>query len=113
MKLWIDAQLPPAIAIWIRAEFGVDATAVRDIGLRDAEDREIFLAAKKAKVTVMTKDQDFLLLLDRLGPPPQIIWLTCGNTSNQRLKAILSETFANAAAMIDAGEAVVEINTPF
>ncbi|UIE39462.1 DUF5615 family PIN-like protein [Leptodesmis sichuanensis] len=46
MKIWVDAQLSPAIATWISSTFGVTALALRDIGLRDAEDPEIFEAAK-------------------------------------------------------------------
>jgi predicted nuclease of predicted toxin-antitoxin system len=46
MIIWIDAQLPPAIAVWIQANFPVEAVAVRDLGLCDAEDAEIFAAAK-------------------------------------------------------------------
>ncbi|HEY9798489.1 MAG TPA: DUF5615 family PIN-like protein [Leptolyngbyaceae cyanobacterium] len=34
---------------------------MRDLGLRDAEDREIFEAAKAQGVVVMTKDRDFAL----------------------------------------------------
>jgi predicted nuclease of predicted toxin-antitoxin system len=30
--LWIDAQLSPAIAQWIKARHGIDAQAVRDLG---------------------------------------------------------------------------------
>ncbi|MDF5718318.1 MAG: DUF5615 family PIN-like protein [Rhizonema sp. NSF051] len=30
---------------------------------------------------MITKDSDFVDLVDRLGTPPQIIWLTCGDTS--------------------------------
>ena len=60
MIIWIDAQLSPAIASWINLNFPVDAAALRDIGLRDAEDEEIFSAAKSAGVVVMTKDSDFL-----------------------------------------------------
>lgn len=45
MIIWIDAQLSPAIARWVRKEFQIDAVAVRDIGLRDAKDQEIFAAA--------------------------------------------------------------------
>ncbi len=70
MTIWIDAQLSPAIAIWINQNFAVKAVAVRDLNLRDAEDEENFLAAKKANAVVMTKDSDFLLLLDRFGAPP-------------------------------------------
>ncbi len=45
MKIWINAQLSPAIAHWIAQTFDVEAIAVRDLGLRDATDREIFDAA--------------------------------------------------------------------
>jgi predicted nuclease of predicted toxin-antitoxin system len=82
MTIWVDAHLSPAIATWITNTLGITALALRDIGLRDAEDHEIFEAAKAQKVIVMTKDRDFVELVDRLGSPPQIIWLTCGNTSN-------------------------------
>jgi predicted nuclease of predicted toxin-antitoxin system len=41
VKLIVDAQLPPALAAALR-EQGVDAVAVRDIGLREAKDGVIF-----------------------------------------------------------------------
>jgi predicted nuclease of predicted toxin-antitoxin system len=110
MTIWIDAQLPPAIAAWIKSQFEIDAVAIRELGLRDAEDLEIFTAAKNANVAVLTKDTDFELLLDRYGPPPQIIWLTCGNTSNSKLKEILSETLTQACDLLLGGEEIVEIN---
>lgn len=78
--IWIDAHLSPAIAPWITNIFGVAAAALRDIGLRDAEDPEIFEVAKAQGVIFMTKDSDFVNLVARLETPPQIIWLTCGNT---------------------------------
>ncbi|MBD1924848.1 DUF5615 family PIN-like protein [Trichocoleus sp. FACHB-90] len=110
MTIWVDAQLPPAIAIWITNTLGVIAVALRDIGLRDAEDQEIFEAAKAQGVIVMTKDRDFVDLVDRLGSPPQIIWLTCGNTSNTRLREILSATLREALELLRAGETLVEIS---
>ena len=113
MKIWVDAQLSPAIAVWLRSEFRIDAVAIRDVELRDAEDLEIFQSAKTANVAVMTKDRDFVLLLDRFGPPPQIIWLTCGNTSNHKLKHILAQTFNDAVSLLDSGEVMVEINSPY
>jgi predicted nuclease of predicted toxin-antitoxin system len=84
MRIWIDAQMSPAIAAWISSNYAVSAVAIRDLGLRDADDKEIFHAARQEKAVVMTKDSDFVLLLDKLGPPPQVIWVTCGNTSNAR-----------------------------
>ncbi|MBD1933020.1 MULTISPECIES: DUF5615 family PIN-like protein [Cyanophyceae] len=109
MTIWVDAQLSPGIAPWIANTFGVTAVALRDIGLRDAEDYEIFEAAKAPGAIVMTKDRDFVDLVARYGVPPQIIWLTCGNTSNTRLREILSATLPEALELLRSGEMLVEI----
>ncbi len=106
----IDAQMSPAIAAWIMANFSVTCLPVRDVGLRDAEDREIFLEARKQSAIVMTKDSDFILLQNDLGAPPKIIWITCGNTSNARLREILTVTLTEAIDLLNAGEELVEVN---
>ena len=110
MRIWVDAQMSPAIAAWISSNYAVSAVAIRDLGLRDAEDKEIFEAARQETAVVMTKDSDFVLLLDKLGPPPQVIWVTCGNTSNARLKEILTNTLPKALDLLNLGEKLVEIN---
>jgi predicted nuclease of predicted toxin-antitoxin system len=91
--LWIDAQLSPALAHWISETFGVVAHTVRDLGLREARDLVIFHAAREAGAVIMSKDSDFVLLLERLGPRPQILWVTCGNTSNARMRGVLLKSF--------------------
>jgi predicted nuclease of predicted toxin-antitoxin system len=110
MTIWVDAHLSPALASWMTNTLGVKAVTLRDIGLRDAEDHEIFEAAKAQSVIVMTKDSDFVDLVERLGSPPQIIWLTCGNTSNARLQEILSATLLDALELLRRGESLVEIS---
>lgn len=110
MTIWVDAQMSPAIAGWVSSNFVVETVAVRDLGLRDAEDQEIFQAAKRENAIVMTKDSDFVLLLERFGPPPKVIWVTCGNTSNARLKEILTSTLPKALELLLSGERLVEIN---
>jgi predicted nuclease of predicted toxin-antitoxin system len=110
MTIWVDAQMSPAIAAWLSRNFAVSAAAVRDVGLRGATDEEIFQAAKRANVVVMTKDSDFALLLDRFGAPPQVLWVTCGNTSNTRLREILTSTLPRALELLQAGEELIEIN---
>lgn len=110
MTIWIDAQMSPAIAAWISDNFPVRAIASRDLGLRNATDREIFFAARRETAIVMTKDSDFVSLLDELGMPPQVIWITCGNTSNARLREILTGTLPKALRLLGSGERLVEIN---
>jgi hypothetical protein len=48
MTIWVDAQLSPSLAQWITETLGVSASAVRELGLRDAKDLEIFQAAREA-----------------------------------------------------------------
>ena len=105
MTIWLDAQLSPLLAAWLNWKFDVQAIAVRDLGLRDAEDEEIFRAAKLAGVVILTKDADFPRLLNRFGPPPQVLWLTSGNTSNERLQQVLLPVFPAALELL----ALVEI----
>jgi predicted nuclease of predicted toxin-antitoxin system len=113
MIVWLDAQLPPAIADWISKTFNITCTPVRDLGLRDALDKKIFNEAKKAGAVVITKDIDFSILQQRFGPPPKIIWLTCGNTSNKRLKEIFTTNLEKALNLLFAGENMVEIKGEF
>jgi predicted nuclease of predicted toxin-antitoxin system len=111
MKIWIDAQLPPTLAIWLQETFQIEAFSLRDLGLRDARDVEIFEAAQAEddEIVIMTKDSDFVDLVCRLGIPPQILWLTCGNVTNRNLKRLLLETFLPALAELAQGSSVVEI----
>ena len=112
MTIWIDAQLSPSVADWITERFGIPAKAVRDLGLREAKDFSIFQAARKARAIVLTKDSDFVQLLQQHGPPPKVIWLTCGNTSNENLRSILSSTIPAALELLEGGESIVEVMGP-
>jgi len=110
VNVWIDAQLSPLVAEWLRRTFAVYAACVRDLGFRDAVDVAIFMAAREADAVVLSKDRDFVDLLERLGPPPRVLWLTCGNTSNTRLFAILQDAWPKAVALLQSGEPLVEIS---
>jgi len=110
MTLWLDAQLPPALSRWIAEQpWGVAAVPVREIGLRDASDREIFRQARAAEAVVMTKDRDVIRLLDEQGPPPQVIWLRLGNSSNAALQQVLATTLPQSLQLLHSGEPWVEI----
>jgi predicted nuclease of predicted toxin-antitoxin system len=110
VKIWVDAQLSPLIAQWLSSTYAVEAVAVRDLRLRDARDRDIFLSAREAKAIILTKDRDMADLVTQLGSPPHILWLTCGNTSNSRLKTILTKAWPIAENLLKAGEKIVEIS---
>jgi predicted nuclease of predicted toxin-antitoxin system len=106
--LWVDAQFSPRLAAWLTAQLGVKATAVRDLGLREATDRAIFVAAREAGAVVLTKESDFVTLLERYGAPPQILWVTAGNTTTEHLQALMGATWPRVT-LLAAGEPLVEI----
>ena len=109
MTLWLDNQLPPALAAWMRTTLSVDCVPVRDLNLHRASDPEIFRAARDAQVVVMTKDADFVGLLDQHGAPPQVILVTCGNTSNMRLRRLIETAWPTILSMLERGEVLVEL----
>ena len=113
MILWLDAQFSPALANWVTAQFApIQAVPVRNLGLRNAADLEIFAQAIAAGAVVMTKYRDFLHLLLEQGPPPQVIWLRVGNSSNQALQAVLLRTLDQAITSLRDGEPWFEIRSP-
>lgn len=105
------AQLPPSLAMWLSRNFAVDVAALRELGLRDAADIEIFDAARHEdeEIVIVTKDPDFVELVQRMGMPPQILWLTCGNLTNAHLRQLLERTFSEALRLFEEGESIVEL----
>jgi predicted nuclease of predicted toxin-antitoxin system len=109
VTIWLDNHLSPALARWIGEEFGETCVQLRDLGLACAPDREIFSAAKLAARVFITKDHDFAELVARLGPPPGIVLLTCGNTATAHMRALLRDQLAVALRLVADGEPLVEI----
>jgi predicted nuclease of predicted toxin-antitoxin system len=109
---WIDAQLPPRLAGWPARELGVQAEHVEAVGLREARDRRIFDAARSAAVVVITKDLDFVQLQERHGPPPRLVWITCGNVTNPELRRIIAAARPRVTELLASGELLVEISGP-
>jgi predicted nuclease of predicted toxin-antitoxin system len=110
MEIWLDANISPVIATWVRVEFSYQCFALREMGLRDASDPVIFRAAKtKGDVVLITKDEDFCKLLQNGTSPPKIIWLTIGNCSNMKLKEILKRDLPKALTLLAEND-LVEIS---
>ena len=110
MILWVDAQLSPHLAPWLTDALGVEACSARWLGYRDASDEDIFAAARDAGAIVLTKDRDFPDLLERYGPPPKVIWVTMGNTTNARMREVLQRLLPTALELLAKGESLVELS---
>lgn len=78
MKFLVDNQLPGALAHWLKKR-GVDAAHVLDLELGQSADRVIWQAAADEQRIVISKDEDFVILVSRPGDPGRLSWLRIGN----------------------------------
>ena len=109
MILWLDAHLSPALAPKLELVLRCKVVPIRDLGLRESGDLEIFASAKLNESIILTKDSDFAELVQRFGPPPRIIWIRSGNRSNVEMLEVLTRILPLALLQIDAGESLIEI----
>jgi predicted nuclease of predicted toxin-antitoxin system len=106
MRFLVDAQLPPALAGWLR-EREHEAEHVEDVGLLAATDAAIASHAETNGAVLVTKDEDFsaLRLPDRFG----LLWLRCGNATTRALFGWLEPRWAEIERLLTEGERVIEV----
>lgn len=108
MRCLVDAQLPPALSVWLR-EQGHEAQAVREVGLRAAGDGAIWAHAMQTSAVISTKDEDFPVRSQRTSNGLAVVWLRVGNASNQALRAWLEPRLAGIGQLIGQGSRLVEV----
>ncbi len=108
MKFLIDAQLPPALTLWLR-ELGHEAVHVAEAGLREADDTTIWAHALRTDAIIMTKDEDFAARSARETAGPVIIWLRVGNTTNRALRAWIEPRLPGTLELLAQGSRLVEV----
>jgi len=107
MRFLLDMNLPPAMAEWLRSE-GHDAVHIREVGLGDVSDRDIFANAAEEGRIVVTFDLDFGEIAGLAGGTGATVMLlrlrlACRDYLRQRLQAAIAE----AAEALQAGATVV------
>ena len=88
MKLLFDQNLSPHLARLL-ADIYPDSVHVREVGLREAGDAEIWEYAKANGFAIVSKDSDFQQRSLLLGAPPKFIWLRVGNCTVKRVEDLL------------------------
>ena len=84
IKLWFDMQLSPTLAKWMGTDLGIKAVSSYDLFINNEKDETIFLSAKsEGNIIILSKDSDFPHILNRLFPPPKLIWLRMGELPKQ------------------------------
>ncbi len=88
MTFLVDAQLPPALALWLGQQ-GHAAQHVDDI--------------------IVTKDDDFAERTARTTDSPVVIWLRIGNATNRALMIWLTPRWQQITTLLDAGNRLIEV----
>ena len=108
MRFIVDAQLPPALALWL-VEAGHEATHVEEVGLREAEDQPIWRYALENQAVLITKDEDFAEHARGSRRSPVIVWLRIGNASNRALRIWFAPQLPQIIAWIEEGHRLIEV----
>ena len=112
LEFWIDINLPPVMATWLKDDFNVSAKTFKELNFEREEDIIIFRkAANKMHIVVITtKDIDFKNLSKEFGAPPKILYLNIRSISNKLLKEIIYKYFKTILqTFIETDDPLIEI----
>jgi predicted nuclease of predicted toxin-antitoxin system len=88
MKLLFDQNISFRILRKVSFAFP-EAKQIREIGLENKSDKQIWDFARENNFTIVTFDADFFELSNLFGTPPKIIWLRTGNRKTDDLAEFL------------------------
>jgi predicted nuclease of predicted toxin-antitoxin system len=109
MRLLFDQNLSYRLCKALAGDFP-DASQVHLLGLEHADDRVIWDFARTNGFMLVSQDSDFADLAALWGPPPQVIWLRCGNQPTAAIAALLRRHFTTISAFEhDRGAACLEL----
>jgi predicted nuclease of predicted toxin-antitoxin system len=101
MRVLIDQNISQRILPSLAFQFD-DLDHVRQLGLTNADDYDIFMFARaNGYHAVITIDEDFVKLINQFSQPPKIIWIRTGNCSTQVLGDILSNKIQTIKEFIE------------
>ena len=110
MKLLFDHHLSPSLVKSL-ADIYPDSNHVYQLGLDQADDKDIWEHARRGGFLIVTKDADFSDLCMLLGFPPKIIWIRRGNCKTSAIEGILRHHYADIEALDK--DAIVGVLTLF
>lgn len=108
MRFLVDAQLPPALAVYLTRR-GFPADHVNRVKLGHAADISIWNYAAKTGAVLVTKDDDFATLARQQVRGPQVVWIRLGNITNAALQAAIDPVLDEIVAGLASGERLIEV----
>jgi predicted nuclease of predicted toxin-antitoxin system len=108
MRFLVDAQLPPAFAVYLSRR-GFPSEHVNRIRLGGAGDLAIWKHAIQTGAVLITKDEDFAVLARQQTRGPQVVWIKLGNITNAALQAAIDPILDEILDSLKAGERLIEV----
>lgn len=84
MSFLLDQNISFRVVALISGTFD-KVKQVKELGLTDASDLDIWNYAFRNKYTIITFDSDFIDLANLKGTPPKVVWPRFGNASNLKI----------------------------
>jgi len=100
VKLLFDENLSPRLSE-VLSDLFPDSTHVRNVGLRSADDPDVWKFAIDNGFVIVSKDSD---MHDRslvFGFPPKVIWIRLGNCSSNDVENLIRKEGESIKAFID------------
>jgi predicted nuclease of predicted toxin-antitoxin system len=108
LKFLIDHQLPPSLARLLERELGQEALHVREIGLREASDAEVWRYLSESGRVLISKDEDFTAIV-RHRPGAALIWVRVGNCRRDYLLNLFRENWPRMIELLQSGQRLIEL----
>jgi predicted nuclease of predicted toxin-antitoxin system len=92
MKLLFDHNLSHKLCERV-GDLYQGSAHVRQQGLAEASDEEVWTFAKAEGFVIVTQDADFVDLSCLRSHPPKVIWLRCGNQRTIAIESLLRRQY--------------------
>jgi predicted nuclease of predicted toxin-antitoxin system len=93
MKLLFDENLSHNL-VRLLADLFPDSVHVRDVGLKAADDLQVWGYARDNELVIVSKDSDMHQRSFLFGYPPKVIWVRLGNCSTADVEKLLRTNIA-------------------
>lgn len=94
MKLLFDENLSDRLARNL-ADLFPGSTHVRDVGLKSADDPEVWKYAVDNDLIIVSKDADMHDRSLLFGYPPKVIWIRLGNCSTSDIEQLIRKDISS------------------
>jgi predicted nuclease of predicted toxin-antitoxin system len=110
MKVLIDQNISHRIIPKLQGYFE-QLTHIREVGLMDSDDYQIFLYARQTQFdAILTLEEDFQHHILIHKAPPKVIWLRVGNCGTNYLAEVIVKNIADIEQFIhDEDFEIIEI----